>query len=816
MLLFVSVWFGMCTVALNANESSDNNTYGIKQLEEIMLENNNHIIASTNNVNSVKNRMEESSFLFGPELKIGYSYFPGGSVGGLFANDVDQLADTTIHYPLLQNIMKVPTIKNERNADLNVARAELQDSINSELFDLRKLYYEALIEKELSKTSYENLLLWKDIYKSVKERYKAGESLLPEILKVEEEINNTREKYINHLSSYNNKIDILSSITGLEQDLIEIKDEWKEIELNTNLQEIVSKAFTNNPELRIPIYKANAADARIDRAKFEHLELNTQAGYVIADNPGGIDQGVWFRLEFAAPFFYFQLKDKNKNESLHEKFSWQKKNKLSKINLEKDIHTAYKELTEIQSEINSNELRIEEAKENLRIKKSIIDYPTQAASDVTKSDLLREKINLNNLNAELNANKLKKNIIIYHLVYLAGVDSEYKLASGNYQSEPPVGMDISDQKSVWMWSVDFLGDKDSEKAVLSHLKQNNFEKIFLSFDRELINSLPDNQYLSDFIYMLNQNGIKSQALLGEHTWINREVRHDLIYFVNKIIEYNKIVGEDSKFKALHLDIEPHAFNDWNNNEKRYLSLFVETLKEVDVLLSNKAPELELWVDIPDWYDRIDTNLLSEIINVSDQVVLMAYGKLETERLLEAVREELVMGETYGKGVWIGLESKDFIENNLDLNDLIQFQKDIVNDIAFSISGFAIHDFSHHKMLFENYTKEFNNTALHTTNFSNSKNLMKFIDKSQDNKKESKKNNLYAGSFSVQKNALDLSNTLREKGYDPYVKKVEFENGNIFYRVSLGNFDTKTQAKKHLKKVKKDSGINTNFFIIEEK
>ena len=117
----------------------------------------------------------------------------------------------------------------------------------------------------------------------------------------------------------------------------------------------------------------------------------------------------------------------------------------------------------------------------------------------------------------------------------------------------------------------------------------------------------------------------------------------------------------------------------------------------EILVSHNA-ELKLEVDIPAFYDNIDTALFKKIFSVADVITVMAYNRISAEEVIESVTTEIHAAVDANKAIVVGFNAKDF-SNEAHLEELIM----AVGKRLFaspSFLGFSIHDFYDYRDLSE--------------------------------------------------------------------------------------------------------------------
>lgn len=130
-------------------------------------------------------------------------------------------------------------------------------------------------------------------------------------------------------------------------------------------------------------------------------------------------------------------------------------------------------------------------------------------------------------------------------------------------------------------------------------------------------------------------------------------------------------------QAIHLDVEPHTFEDFKDHEQDYLDKYVKMLKKVKSVCDQK--NMELSVSIPLHYMEQYTE---QIFYQADRVYFMAYENIKIDYILRKI-------EPYQKAfkdkIVIALRTDDFT-NRIEIEKHIQNIKNQSN-----IRKFVIHD-----------------------------------------------------------------------------------------------------------------------------
>ena len=139
--------------------------------------------------------------------------------------------------------------------------------------------------------------------------------------------------------------------------------------------------------------------------------------------------------------------------------------------------------------------------------------------------------------------------------------------------------------------------------------------------------------------------------------------------MQKYFDFNQ--NNVAKFSGVHLDIEPHQFNDFKENRSDYLLKFVEfayTTKE-------SYSEVEFHYDIPFWFEdevqHLETTkkVYEHIVDCSSKVVVMSYRDT-AEKIYSVAKDEIEYANKMGKQISVSVnmtstegDNVSFMEEN---------------------------------------------------------------------------------------------------------------------------------------------------------
>ncbi|WP_270181150.1 hypothetical protein [Alkalihalobacillus sp. CinArs1] len=270
----------------------------------------------------------------------------------------------------------------------------------------------------------------------------------------------------------------------------------------------------------------------------------------------------------------------------------------------------------------------------------------------------------------------------------------------------------------WMWDASYVYNQDQEFfGELDALKIDT-AIMNVGYDPNLkahvLQSKPESY--DSFIQTLHEQGREVEALYGNSDWALDAYYWHLKKNVQIVLDYNR--DYSNRFDALHLDIEPHTFPDWEQNKESYLTQYLANLRKVKNLIDQHniaaSDSLRLVVVVPYWlhdYKFSDgRKFLPKLFGIVDEVAVMNYTRFNSV-YIEAGVEFLKAAEAAGKQVSIGSE---FLSGTpeLDWISLSSFTRAELNDYlnnAYSVfhtydsfKQFNVHTFEAYKEYIETH------------------------------------------------------------------------------------------------------------------
>lgn len=218
----------------------------------------------------------------------------------------------------------------------------------------------------------------------------------------------------------------------------------------------------------------------------------------------------------------------------------------------------------------------------------------------------------------------------------------------------------SSKRSIYIWDTIFEDFK--LPFLLSYIEKEDFEGVIISYNQKQKN----NKIKNDFIDTLFSKGVRVEIMTGKNSLLNTNPKP---YFdsITQSLDFNKI-------SAIHLDVEPHTFDDWSENKTKYLNQYIDLL-DATLLFCNEN-NIGLSASIPLHYP---TEYIEKIYQRCNMVYFMAYENIKTDYIVRKVKDY-----DPAKTV-IALRTEDF-------NNLLEIETKIIDiQEEYKPRQFVIHD-----------------------------------------------------------------------------------------------------------------------------
>ena len=218
----------------------------------------------------------------------------------------------------------------------------------------------------------------------------------------------------------------------------------------------------------------------------------------------------------------------------------------------------------------------------------------------------------------------------------------------------------SSKRSIYIW--DNLFDNYDLPFLLSYMEKEDFVGAIVSYNLKQNNTKTKN----NFIDTLSSKGVKIEIMTGKNALLGS---NPIPYYdsITQAIDFDKI-------SALHLDVEPHTFDDWSEKKSMYLDQYIELLDNTLIFCQNK--NINLSVSIPLHFPK---EYIEKIYQRCNLVYFMAYENIKTDYIVRKVKDY-----DPSKTV-IALRTEDF-------KNLLEIETKIIDiQTKYTPNQFVIHD-----------------------------------------------------------------------------------------------------------------------------
>jgi len=238
--------------------------------------------------------------------------------------------------------------------------------------------------------------------------------------------------------------------------------------------------------------------------------------------------------------------------------------------------------------------------------------------------------------------------------------SEYILP---YRSAAPALAQRTAPRSLYIWSNAIR--THSNVMIVEYLHYQKISTAILAVNK---NRAPLVKTLS-LIDSLNNKNIAVEALVGNNNLLKQDV--------NAYLDSLSATLGVHRVNGIHLDVEPHTFDDWKTKKEEYLAAYVRMLETARRYCNRKG--WKLGVSVPVFYPE---EKLKEIYAIADEVIVMAYEHPDAQWITQKIAEEMKISPVK---TTLALRAKDFSNRN-ELETLAnQLAKEL------DLSAIALHD-----------------------------------------------------------------------------------------------------------------------------
>ena len=169
--------------------------------------------------------------------------------------------------------------------------------------------------------------------------------------------------------------------------------------------------------------------------------------------------------------------------------------------------------------------------------------------------------------------------------------------------EPPLGM--------WVWKQVHLESTEARGELLDFCEREEITHIdqHISIKNGIVLNA---ESLRDFIVKAADRGITVNALRGDKAMFFASNHERTMAAVKTIVAFNETLPEGKKLLGIKFDVEPYGSQEWKaggDQRSQVMRDYLNYLNQVNAYLSMAAPEMELAVDVPFWWDKTEFQIV---------------------------------------------------------------------------------------------------------------------------------------------------------------------------------------------------------------
>jgi len=259
------------------------------------------------------------------------------------------------------------------------------------------------------------------------------------------------------------------------------------------------------------------------------------------------------------------------------------------------------------------------------------------------------------------------------------------------------------RRALWVWNEEVVTNDDAKVRFLDFIWSEHINAIYLhAYGLLSINPTALEGFIAE------ASDVEVELLAGDPSWALTANHSKVLDFVQEAIAFRQDVGRTGRPVGLHFDIEPYLLDEWNNDQERTITQYLDLLVAVKKRLTEAEAPLLLSADIPFWYDTIEATYNGEtkplhqhVQDIVDCVVIMDYRDTAGggDGIVAHARNELFYANKMNKLVTIGLETNciepakiTFCEEGRAVMEQELSEAKLCFEASPAFHGFAVHDY----------------------------------------------------------------------------------------------------------------------------
>ena len=347
---------------------------------EIALKMQPTIVAAVNTVNINESRVGQAKSNYYPQINWTSSYerinsasgSSSGSTSGSFGRTNEDFDHYSTGFTLSQTLYdfgKTPTQVKIQNLVLDSSRSDFRNTTEQIILAVKQAYYGVV------QTKY-NVLVAEDTVKQTQQQleqakgfYEVGTKPKFDVTQAEVNLSSAKLNLIRNENAFKIAKVTLNNVMGIPDAPEYTLDETMTfVKYEITLEDALSKAYQNRPDLQSIVLKRQAAERSIDLAKTGYYPvLNGNAGYTWSGEEFPLDHGWNIGATVSFPLFSGFLTKYQVEEAKANLNVIKANEELLKQTIFLEVQEAYLTLRSAEDAIPTAKLRVEQAQENLEI-----------------------------------------------------------------------------------------------------------------------------------------------------------------------------------------------------------------------------------------------------------------------------------------------------------------------------------------------------------------------------------------------------------------------------------------------------------------
>ncbi len=344
---------------------------------DVAIKNQPSLLASQSSVRASEARVGQARANYYPQLDASGSYSKvspatSSTSTGISSGSIDKYDQYTSSVGLKQMIFdfgKTPTQVNIGKLNAESSRFDLSNTLSIVVLNVKQAYYNVLQARRLRDVALESVKQFQDHLEQARGFYRVGTKSKIDVTKAEVDLSNAQLNLIKAENQVKLTLVTLNSAMGIsDAPQYNVQDNLFYVKYDLSLEDAASKAYNQRPDLQSLIKKKEASKASVDLARKGYFPvLSGSANYNFTNTGFPLNEGWNYGVNLAIPLFSGFL-TKYQVAEAHANYDSVSANEQSlRLDIYSQVQQAYLSLREADERINTSEITVRQAKENVEL-----------------------------------------------------------------------------------------------------------------------------------------------------------------------------------------------------------------------------------------------------------------------------------------------------------------------------------------------------------------------------------------------------------------------------------------------------------------